>query len=114
MDSTGPAALTQSLLAVLLLVAALAALPWAIRLIRQRLPGGVSSGVEAEIQVRGMAALGPQQRVVSIEAGPPGQRRHLILGVSPGGIVCLSQWTQGKSSSVSDSTNEPKGTAGHA
>jgi len=80
--------MTQTLLLIVLFIGALAALPWLIRRLQQRqagllaAPGGASRVLSA-------VAVGPQQRVVTVEVGPAHQRTVLVLGVTAQQINCL-------------------------
>ena len=80
--------MTQTLLLLVLLVAALAGLPWLIRRLQQR-RAGLQPGVGAAARVLSAVAVGPQQRVVTVEVGPPQQRTVLVLGVTAQQISCL-------------------------
>ncbi|MBH2044137.1 MAG: flagellar biosynthetic protein FliO [Comamonadaceae bacterium] len=80
--------MTQTLAIVVLFVAAMAALPWLVRRVQLRqaaggAPGGTSSRVLSAV------AVGPQQRVVTVEVGPQGARTCLVLGVTSQAITCL-------------------------
>ena len=84
----GTAGMTQTLLLIVLFVAALAALPWLIRHLQQR-RAGLQAGTGAGSRVLSAVAVGPQQRVVTVEVGPPQQRTLLVLGVTAQHINCL-------------------------
>ena len=80
--------MTQTLVIVVLFVAAMAALPWLVRRVQLRqaaggAPGGASSRVLSAV------AVGRQQRVVTVEVGPEGARACLVLGVTTQSITCL-------------------------
>lgn len=80
--------MTQTFLIVVLFVAAMAALPWLVRRVQLRqavgsATGGVSSRVLSAV------AVGPQQRVVTVEVGTDGARACLVLGVTAQHISCL-------------------------
>ncbi|MGE4330259.1 MAG: FliO/MopB family protein [Diaphorobacter sp.] len=85
MDNPG---FTQTLLLVVLFVGALAALPWLIRRLQQR-QAGLQSPAGAAARVLSAVAVGPQQRVVTVEVGPAQQRTVLVLGVTAQQINCL-------------------------
>lgn len=85
MDGTG---MTQTLLLVVLFVGALAALPWLIRRLQQQ-RAGLQAGAGGGARVLSAVAVGPQQRVVTVEVGPPQQRTVLVLGVTAQQINCL-------------------------
>lgn len=80
--------MTQQLLLVGAFLAALAALPWFLRWLRGRMASGV---VDAGRQSRFISAVavGPNQRVVTVEVGPDNARVWLTLGVSVQSIALL-------------------------
>jgi flagellar protein FliO/FliZ len=80
--------MTQTLLVVVLFIGAVAALPWVIRYVQQRQTkaagaAGMSSRVLSAV------AVGPHQRVVTVEVGPEHARTCLVLGVTAQQITCL-------------------------
>jgi len=80
--------MTQTLVVVVLFVAAMAAMPWVVRRVQQRQTAmGAQSG--AVSRVLSAVAVGPQQRVVTVEVGPEHARRWLVLGVTAQQINCL-------------------------
>ncbi len=79
--------MTQTLALIVLLIAALAALPWLIRRLQQR--AGLQAGGGAASRVLSAVAVGPQARVVTVEVGAPRQRTLLVLGVTAQQINCL-------------------------
>ncbi len=81
--------MTQSLVTVVLFVAAILSIPFLLKRLQQRrgglpgaLPGAASKLVSA-------VAVGPQQRVVTVEVGPQDARTWLVLGVTGQSITCL-------------------------
>lgn len=80
--------MTQTLLIVVLFVAAMAALPWLVRRVQQRHAAG-SAGMGATSRVLSAVAVGPQQRVVTVEVGPEHARTWLVLGVTAQQVSCL-------------------------
>ena len=102
--------MTQALVAVVLFMAAMAALPWLVRRLQQRQAGGVAGGGMVS-KVVSAVAVGPQQRVVTVEAGTPGQRVVLVLGVTAQQINCLHVL---KAASFSDEVAAARGAASHA
>lgn len=81
--------LTTSLLLIALLVAGLLALPWLLRRWQQKIHALRRTG-PAALHVVAAMGIGPQQRVVTVEATQPdGQRVWLVLGISPQNIHCL-------------------------
>lgn len=79
--------MTQTLAVVVLFVVAISFLPWMVRRLqlRQAGLGGGSAGSRVLTQV----AVGPQQRVVTVEVQHEGQRAVLVLGVTAQQIQCL-------------------------
>ena len=80
--------MTQTLLVVVLFVGAMAMLPWLVRRLQQRRVAGGSTGASAS-RVLSAVAVGPQQRVVTVEDGPDHARTVLVLGVTTQQINCL-------------------------
>ena len=80
--------LSQTLLLVVAFVLLVAMLPWAIKWVQRRAAGGATvAGLES--RVISAVAVGPQQRVVTVEVGPEGARTWLVLGVTAQHISCL-------------------------
>ncbi len=84
--------MTDALLTVVLFVVLLALLPWAVRWVQRRgqLPGVAGPA----LRVGSAVAVGPQQRVVTVEVGPAGQRTWLVLGVTAHQVQCLHQYEE--------------------
>lgn len=81
--------MTQSLVSVAIFLVLLACLPILVKWLKQR---SVVLGVrESGGQSRFISALavGPHQRVVTVEVGPEGGRVWLTLGVTAQHISCL-------------------------
>ena len=78
----------QTLLVVVLFVAAIAMLPLAIKWIQRRTVGA-ASGASGTARVVSAVGVGPHQRVVTVEVGPEGARTWLVLGVTAQSITCL-------------------------
>jgi len=80
--------MTQTLLTVAAFVLLLAMVPMAIRWVQGR---GVAAGMSgaAASRVLSAVAVGPQQRVVTVEVGPTHDRVCLVLGVTAQSISCL-------------------------
>lgn len=79
--------MTQTVVSVVLFLVILALLPPAVRWFQQRAPGGAANGAASRIV--STLAVGPQQRVVTVEIGPEGSRTWLVLGVTSQSITCL-------------------------
>lgn len=92
--------MTQTLIIVVLFVAAMAVLPWMVRRVQARQAAGGASG-SVSSRVIGAVAVGPQQRVVTVEVGPEGARTWLVLGVTAQSIHCLHVLNSGAVAPVS-------------
>jgi flagellar protein FliO/FliZ len=79
--------MTQTIISVIAFLALLAMLPFGVRWIQRRTPGGVSATSASKIV--SAIAVGPHQRVVTVEVGPEGARTWLVLGVTAQAITCL-------------------------
>jgi len=80
--------MTQTLLTVAAFVLLLAMVPMGIKWLQARsVVAGPAAG--AANRVLSAVAVGPQQRVVTVEVGPPGARVCLVLGVTAQSIACL-------------------------
>lgn len=73
---------------VLLIV--MVGIAWLLQRYRRRLPGAALRA-GPNLQVLGGVALGPQQRVVTLQVGQGDQAVCLVLGVSPGSVTALHQ-----------------------
>lgn len=80
--------MTQTITSVAAFLVLLALLPLGIRWVQRRAPGATST-VAAATKIVSAVAVGPQQRIVTVEVGPEGSRTWLVLGVSAQGIACL-------------------------
>lgn len=80
--------MSQTLVTVAFFVLALAMVPMAIKWLQARSSGsGMALG--AGSRVISAVAVGPNQRVVTVEIGPAEARTWLVLGVTPQSISCL-------------------------
>ena len=80
--------MTQTLLVVVLFIGAVALLPWLIRYVQQRQSKAAGAGGTSS-RVLSAVAVGPHQRIVTVEVGPEGARTCLVLGVTAQQITCL-------------------------
>ena len=80
--------MTQSLISVILFLAVLACLPWVVKWLQKRnaVHGAVPDGQSKLISA---VAVGPHQKVVTLEVGPEGARHWLTLGVTQQNITLL-------------------------
>jgi len=83
--------MTQSLITVVLFVLAILSIPFLLKRWQEKrgglLPGATAAGPGARLV--SAVAVGPQQRVVTVEVGPEGARTQLVLGVTAQSITCL-------------------------
>jgi flagellar protein FliO/FliZ len=80
--------MTQTLITVAAFVLLLAMVPMGIKWLQARaVGGGAASG--AGNKVLSVVAVGPQQRVVTVEVGPAHARVCLVLGVTAQSVACL-------------------------
>ncbi|MDD2544915.1 MAG: flagellar biosynthetic protein FliO [Burkholderiaceae bacterium] len=71
-----------------LFVGAMALLPWLVKRLQQRQVSALGmSGSSSKLL--STVAVGPQQRIVTLEVGPENERTWLILGVTAQQISCL-------------------------
>jgi len=82
----------QTLATVLLFIVLLGALPFALKWLQQRSAGG-AIGPSSSSRVVSAIAVGPQQRVVTVEVGPEGAKTWLVLGVTATQVNCLHTLT---------------------
>jgi flagellar protein FliO/FliZ len=82
----------QSVVAVVVFLLVMISMPWLIRWIKGRV---VTAGrlVEGATRIVSAVAVGPHQRVVTVEVGPEGDRIWLVLGVTSHAITCLHSVT---------------------
>lgn len=80
--------MTQTLVSVVLFVVLLALVPFALKWVQERRAGGVGSASSSS-RIVSAVAVGPHQRVVTVEVGPEGARTWLTLGVTAQSITCL-------------------------
>lgn len=78
----------QTLVSVGLFVVLLALIPVALKWVQRRAAGADSGSLVAS-KVISAIAVGPHQRVVTVEVGPDGARTWLTLGVTAQSISCL-------------------------
>jgi flagellar protein FliO/FliZ len=78
----------QTLTVVVLFVVVLCMVPWAIKWVQRRVGGSLPSNVSGSRLVS-VVAVGPQQKVVTVEVGPDSARIWLVLGVTAQNITCL-------------------------
>lgn len=80
--------MAQSAFLVVVFVVVLALFPLALKWLQRRgaVPGGPSQQFS---RIVSQLAVGPQQRVVTVEVGAEGARTWLVLGVTASSITCL-------------------------
>lgn len=80
--------MNQTLAAVAVFVLLLALVPMGIKWIQAR-AGGAIGAVGVGTRIISAVAVGPHQRVVTVEVGPPDAKTLLVLGVTQQSIACL-------------------------
>lgn len=80
--------MTQGWLSIALLVVLLAMLPMGLKWLQRRM-SGTSLTLPATTKILSAIAVGPHQRVVTVETGPQEARVWLTLGVTAQQITCL-------------------------
>ena len=80
--------MTQTLIFVGLFVVVLALVPSGLKWVQRRAAGG-AAGIAAASRIISAVAVGPHQRVVTVEVGPEHARVWLTLGVTAQPITCL-------------------------
>lgn len=80
--------MTQTLLTVTLFVLLLAMVPMGLKWLQRRLAGS-EPGASMGSRVVSAVAVGPHQKVVTVEVGPEHARTWLTLGVTAQTITCL-------------------------
>ncbi len=80
--------MSQSLLSVGIFLAVIVCLPFAVKWLKERTTGDIrQSGGQSKLI--SAVAVGPHQRVVTVEVGPAGARVWLTVGVTAQSITCL-------------------------
>ena len=80
--------MSMQVLPVIGFLIALACVPFLVKWLKARVPTGLRlDGTQSRFV--SAVAVGPQQRVVTVEVGPANARVWLVLGVSSSGIQCL-------------------------
>lgn len=80
--------MTSSLVTLVVVLLLLALLPIVIQRVRQRSVAGQLASASAMKIVSAMA-VGPHQKLLTVEVGPQGARAWLVLGVSAQAVTCL-------------------------
>ena len=78
----------QQFLPVIFFLLALACMPFLIRWLKARVPSSVRVAGQQN-RIVSAVAVGPHQKVVTVEVGPESARVWLTLGVGNNGITCL-------------------------
>ena len=80
--------MSQAWVLVVVFVIVLALIPISLKWVQRRM-GVVGGRAAASIRIVSAVAVGPHQRVVTVEVGPEGARTWLTLGVTGQSITCL-------------------------
>lgn len=79
---------------LVLAIGVLAAIPFGLKWLQRRMGVGALGGA-VSAKVISAVAVGPHQRVVTVEVGPEDARVWLTLGVTTQTITCLHSTTAG-------------------
>lgn len=85
--------MSQTLVGITLFVLGIACLPWAVRWVQGR--AGVSGSEVGKAKVLSVLAVGPQQRVVTVQVAAGATEAVLVLGVTASTVNCLHKWESG-------------------
>lgn len=77
-------------------VLAIACLPWLVRWLQAR--AGSVATVGGQTKVLSVVAVGPQQRVVTLQVASGSREAVLVLGVTAASVQCLHKWESGPGS----------------
>ncbi|MEI8326970.1 MAG: flagellar biosynthetic protein FliO [Betaproteobacteria bacterium] len=102
--------MNQALVSVVVFVVLLAMLPLALKRITQHRLRGTDAAV-ASSRLVSVLALGTQQRVVTVEVGPQGERTWLVLGVTPQSMTLLHTMVPGSAMATETHLGAPQPTA---
>ena len=91
--------MTQSLILIGLFMAALVCMPWAVDRLKKRY-GLAQTGPAGASRLVNALAVGPHQKVVTVEVGPSDARVWLVLGVTQQSIQCLHRMPVAQSSNT--------------
>jgi flagellar protein FliO/FliZ len=80
--------MTQSFISVVLFLAVLACLPWLVKWLQKK---NALNAMSPSTQSRliSAVAVGPNQKIVTLEIGPEGSRHWLTVGVTSQNITLL-------------------------
>jgi flagellar protein FliO/FliZ len=98
----------QNAAPALVLLIVMVGIAWLLQRYRRHLPGAALRA-GPHLQVLGGVALGPQQRVVTLQVGQGEQAVCLVLGVSPGSVTALHQMPLPAAQPTADSPPPPPG-----
>lgn len=105
------ASMMQNAAPALVLLGLMVLVAWLLQRYRRHLPG-VALQAGPSMKVMGSLALGPQQRVVTVQVGEGEERLCLVLGVSPGNITALHQMALPDSTPPDGATGPQSGATG--
>ncbi|MDT8992911.1 flagellar biosynthetic protein FliO [Curvibacter sp. APW13] len=99
--------MTDSLILLVLFVVAIASLPWGVRRLQARfgVPAPLAGG-----RVVSALAVGPQQRIVTVQVNCGSQELTMVLGVTSASVTCLHKW--GGGAPLQTSTDAPMESGG--
>lgn len=103
----------QNAAPAIVLLIVMVGIAWLLHRYRRHLPGAAHRAGPA-LHVLGGVALGPQQRVVTLQVGQGEQAVCLVLGVSPGSVTALHQMPLPATDLPADAASAPAALGGFA
>lgn len=103
----------QNAAPAIVLLIVMVGIAWLLQRYRRHLPGAAHRAGPS-LQVLGGVALGPQQRVVTLQVGQGEQAVCLVLGVSPGSVTALHQMPLPEAPAASATPGDTPAPAGFA
>lgn len=85
--------MSETFVLVGVFVVAIACLPWLVRWLQTR--SGSVALVGGQTKVLSVVAVGPQQRVVTLQVASGPKEAVLVLGVTASSVQCLHKWESG-------------------
>ncbi len=82
--------MSQTLVGVALFVGVVACIPWMVRWLQAR--AGTLGPEAGRAKVLSVLAVGPQQRVVTVQVASGTHEAVLVLGVTASTVNCLHKW----------------------
>lgn len=85
--------MSQALVLIAVFMLGIACLPWGVRWMQRR--AGTMGSDTGKTKVLSVLAVGPQQRVVTVQVASGARGAVLVLGVTSSSVNCLHKWETG-------------------